>query len=210
MDNKLIGVDGGAAGLTGAHSEKGLATLAAMGTTPADWGLAEIIWKDELRTVPTKVACPECHRTGQARYLKATGKLAVRPENIYSVEANAWYEANTNGRERCHKCPAKRNHWGGQYGTGEITAMVERVVPVGYIQWAAGTIFDSRFNDHRDCFTACQLCSKTIKYSNVMPVTGRGADGRIHGMFVGSDCARKFFGIKNFKKDQTLDLKGVA
>lgn len=87
-------------------------------------------------------------------------------------------------------------------GTRKITRTRNRLVWVGTPQWARGTKFDSRFG-----FTArfnCELCSKTIKnpFSGLVPVTGTDSEGRYHGMYVGADCARKFMGIKNYKKDK--------
>lgn len=76
---------------------------------------------------------------------------------------------------------------------------------VGVVQWAKHTHFDSRFGSGINC----SLCSKLIPSGRFIPVTGKGKDGRVHGMWVGEDCARKFFGVKNFKEDHIIQHPGA-
>jgi hypothetical protein len=185
------------------HSEKGLKTLTLLGTTPSDWGLVEIIWKREKVMVPMKVRCPTCYGIGEAHF-ELNGSLALNKID----SKNDFYKWNDRQREiralpknTCPTCPPMRG-WRRHYGTGEITVMKEREVWVGYVQWELKTVFDSRFviRDGR----VCQLCSKTIKsvWSGLVPVHGKDTKGQIHGMWVGEDCARKFLGIKKWKKDK--------
>lgn len=197
------------------HSEKALKTITEMGTLPADWGLTEIEWRKERRAVPTLVDCPECRGRGEARY-RPDGKLVTQEFMHQTVGSSyaAWlryWEENHVTEEKCKRCPARRGHAGTRYGTGRIWKMVTRVIYVGYVQWADGTLFDSRFGPESESYygrmseSVCQLCSKSINKSGRVPVTGRGRDGRIHGMWVGLDCAQKFFGVRNFKKDQFIN-----
>lgn len=181
------------------HSDKGLKTLALLGTTAADWGLVEIKWVEEKRMVPTKERCRTCSGIGQAHF-EVDGSLA---ENKIDSQKD-YYKWNDRQREihrlvrgKCPTCPSSRGAYH-QYGTGEVTVMKLRKVWVGYVQWEPNTLFDSRFVGHD-----CQLCSKTLKsvWSGVVPVHGKDSNGQIHGMWVGQDCARKFLGIKKWKKD---------
>jgi hypothetical protein len=194
------------------HSEKGLNTITRMNTVPADWAFVEIVWKEELRTVPTKCTCPHCSGTGKgwanwegaksyAEAKKITGKEMNALAIANGCNGSSFYEvqkyANQNGwrRSGCEKC--------GQ--TGRMMLPKERMVMVGYPQWHEATLFDSRFRNF-----GCELCGKQVFKSNLYPVTARGADGRIHGMWVGMDCAKKFLGIKNFKKmteNEMLEVK---
>jgi hypothetical protein len=185
------------------HSEKGLTTLALLGTKPEDWGLVPIKWEKQNIEVPTKVKCPTCYGIGQAHF-ELDGSLAIN--NIDSKKD--YYRWNTRQleihrlrRDRCPTCPPKRNHWGHSYGTGEVTKMVKREVMVGIILWEKDSIFDSRFNSGLHC----HLCNKLIQKSGRVPVHGKDQNGIVHNMWIGEDCARKFLGIiKAFKKDEFL------
>lgn len=188
-----------------AHSEKALKTFDMMNTKPADWGLTPIKWVQEMHSVPTKVKCSTCHGIGQA-YFRADGQLWVNKvdydKNYYGWNDEQRRMRAEGKRDRCPTCPPRRGH--PSYGTGEVVEIRKRKVWVGYVQWEKGTKFDSRFalHDRTNC-RVCELCSKSIfgKMSGLVPVHGKGADGTIHGMWVGEDCARKFLGIKKFPKD---------
>lgn len=192
------------------HSPKALETFRQMGTEPTDWGFTEIEWKKELRNVLTKIDCPDCHGNGR-RLIMPDGTKA----DYNTVEAEVGYgkgdhfgwlkRKETWEKEvgakygKCPTCPPKRY---GDAGTGNVIRMVEREIMTGYPQWADGTLFDSRFGIGCDC----GLCNKTIMKSHLVPVTAKGSDGRIHGMWIGEDCAKKFMGWKNFKKDHILAI----
>lgn len=204
------------------HSIKALETLRQMNTVPENWGLVEIIWKKELRKVRTKVRCPECFGTGRATYEgNGDGSLANESDLLKSVgyqhlKAEQLKKDRNLKTRNCKCCPVvqKTVSWGANYikGTGEIYEMVERKVKVGYPQFAADTKFDSRFqySDGRS-FHHCALCSKGINQSGRVPVTGKGADGIIHGMWVGEDCAKKFLGVVlNFKKTDHFIADNLA
>lgn len=191
------------------HSEKAHETFAQMNTVAGDWGLTPIKWVKEKMLWPVKVRCKTCHGVGQARF-KNNGTLWVNKVDYekdyyrHSEETQRiWREGI---RKQCPTCPPKRNYVG--YGTGEVTEMKMMEVMVGYTQWTPGTVFDSRFVNHnRSNCRVCQLCSKTIKSSNLVPVNGKSPDGVIHGMWVGMDCARKFLGIKAFAKNHVIKLE---
>jgi|CXWL01.1.fsa_nt_gi hypothetical protein len=205
------------------HSDKGLETLTAMKTVPADWGLAAIKW--ELRRVIEEVwvLCPLCAGGGQIGTLK--GKVVPSHEAWNAGDAEARKSIRT-----CTQCPQVRftrkgRQWfreneetkvwegtgGGHHGAAHsnnysfMNGLIEEFKPimkeVGVVQWAKDTKFDSRFGGGHHC----ALCSKDIPSGQFAPVTGKGQDGVIHGMWVGMDCARKFFGIKNFKEGQTVE-----
>ncbi len=202
------------------HSDKGLDTLTGMKTVPSDWGLAAIKW--EMRRVVEEVwvLCPLCQGDGRIGTLK--GKVVNGCE--------AWNGGARDTIKTCTKCPQVRftrkgRQWfrenedtkvwegtgGGHHGAAHsnnysfMNGLVEEFKPimkeVGVVQWAIGTKFDSRFGGGHHC----SLCSKDIPSGQFAPVTGKGADGVIHGMWVGMDCARKFFGIKNFKEGQAVE-----
>jgi len=209
------------------HSEKGLETLTAMGTKSEDWGLAEIEW--EKRVLPTEVwtGCPVCEGDGRVGILN--GKTVPRWE--------AWNNGASKTIKTCTNCPrvswthkgrswrtkdmdpsrrSMDNHHGDATNLSrEMNGLVLAILPVerqvGIVQWAKGTKFDSRFARRYGATTGhreCELCAKAVPSGRFVPVTGKGADGVIHGAWVGEDCARKFFGVKSFKKEQMVLREG--
>lgn len=180
------------------HSDKALKTLATMGTVAGDWYIPEIDWVDEERMVPGLVTCPDCK--GNKRVAKdAAGNPLPWPS---SSDYRAWSDYNDAAREQAKKDTGRAGGWEltnckrchgkiGRYGygsTGKVKALVKAIVRVGYVRWPVGVRFDSRFTT---C-SGCQLCAKEIRKSWRVPVAAKGADGRVHGMWVGSDCGRKF------------------
>lgn len=213
------------------HSDKGLETLTQMKSVPTDWGLTEIKW--EMRRVDEEVwvLCPLCAGAGEIGTVK--GKTVPRHE-AWNTGASATIRTCTEcpklhftraGREYFRQNEetgiwvntrhivngaASSNQYSFANGLVSKVCTIEKLV--GIVQWAKGTKFSSRFAykfgataGHREC----HLCAKAIPSGRFIPVTAKIADGTILGMWVGEDCARKFFGIKNFKKDQTV-LTGVA
>jgi hypothetical protein len=214
------------------HSEKGMKTLEAMGTVGTDWAFVEIKWEKRMRLVPVKVPCEYCgggytQYTDRKELRLGTGYAFKKTFMVNGVAVDKYYnrtqiqevkkellakrglterhycsdqELFNNGYDKvsCPECVPSRGR-----GKGHKVEMQMKEVMVGIPQWATGTLFDSRFS-HADC----NLCGKDMIRTNLVPITGKGADGRIHGMWVGSDCAKKFCGIKNFKlkEDQFLDV----
>lgn len=180
------------------HSLKGLKTIEAMGTAPGDWHLTPIKWSRVVMTVPTQVTCPSCRGHGQTNF-EEDGSMAVNkiPTDDYHEWREEAYRIRQLRKGKCPTCPPSRK-WPG-LGTGTVTEYREQEVTLGTPVWAAGTLFDSRFaGQHRDSVRVCELCSKSITgvWSGRVPVQGRGSDGKIHGMWVGEDCARKVLGVE--------------
>lgn len=196
----------------GAHSDKALATIAQMGTKPEQWKVAEIRWATEERMVSAEVTCPECGGWGITPKDEA-GEAVPYPSALhYSAptfferdrERRDWIsKAHTSKGAPCERCKG-RNPRARTYGysTGKIMGQVLAKVRVGYVIWPEGVTFDSRFAD-RDC----QLCGKTIPSGEVVPVHTKGIEPA-HGMWVGTDCGRKIFGIElKLKEDQQIERK---
>jgi len=205
------------------HSDKGLDTLTGMKTVPSDWGLAAIKW--ELRRVVEEVwvLCPLCAGGGQIGTVKgktvpsheawnggdAEARKSIRtctqcPKFRFTRKGREWFRENEDtkiweGTGGGHHGAAHSNNY--SFMNGLISEFKPIMKEVGVVQWAVGTKFDSRFGGGHHC----SLCAKDIPSGQFAPVTGKGADGVIHGMWVGMDCARKFFGIKNFKEGQTVE-----
>jgi hypothetical protein len=201
------------------HSSKAIKTIELMNTKPSDWGLVEIKYKREKRWVPEKRKCLFCWGNGSC-YVRKNGE-----SHDFWIGPDGKRRACLSGFERekdikkykleigtCSKCNG-----------GSVIKWLKKLVWIGYPQWHKKTLFDSRFEDGfyqnkrwenatakgKTLKCVCALCSKSITgiFSGLVPVTGKGADGKIHGMWVGEDCARKFFGVKNFKKkDHVLDI----
>lgn len=190
------------------HSEKGLKTLEMLNTKPEDWGLVQIKWIKEDRMMPVKVRCETCFGTGEATF--ENGKLALnkvdskKDYDKWQVRAQELHRLRyiPGGKGKCPTCPAMRKH--PSYGTGEVTKFKKMKVWIGYPQWEEKTMFWSRFNHDAD---RCQLCNKLIKESGFVAVQGKDKEDNNLGMYVGEDCARKFFGIAKWKKDSTSYLK---
>jgi hypothetical protein len=173
-----------------AHSEKGLETIRLMGTTPSEWHLTEIKWEKRKLPMPVKVRCHTCYGGGYAHF-EADGSLAVN--QVKDGSGLEW-----NDRQRvirsllrgvCPKCPNRLHPLG---GSGFVTVYKPMDVMVGIPQFPAGVKFDSRFSAYPD---QCQLCAKVIQKSGFVPV-----NTETHAMWIGEDCARKFFSIKKWKK----------
>lgn len=218
------------------HSDKGLDTLAAMKTVASDWGLTEIKWVIKTIDRQVYVACPKCQGEGavytfKGKTLTAKALRAIAEFGSYSHEAN-WIAGGAVAKE-CD-CPWLKPRqigyemWAGvlkgrtetsfyshfsRYDRGLVRAVRPVVTEVGIPQWHKDTQFDSRFayrhgatSGHKEC----ELCAKAIPSHRFVPVTGKGRDGKIHGAWIGEDCARKFFGIKNFKKEQVIERQESA
>lgn len=213
------------------HSEKGLKTLEVMGTTADDWGLTPIKWVWEMIVAPVEKVCPSCHGRGQTNsypdgkvfdYQKVTKALKKKAKSSYvgHYELEDYKKKNGVKYGRCPKCPQKKTrNWGPiDVGTGKVIVWEKVKMLVGYPIWPKGCLFDSRFHEakyYRQGKTAgkygeasvhsvCELCSKSIygRWSFLVPVNGKGKDGKTHGMYVGEDCAHKFLGL-----ELVLDLK---
>lgn len=208
------------------HSDKALKTLHRMGTQAPDWGLVEFEWVERILRMPVKEDCPSCRGRRRTSIVATDGGrlLTQREHDLYYGNRTYHFVPAEFRSKSQHQigemlgikygdCPTCRGPRG--RSTGKITIVKDVKVRIGIPQWAAGTKFDSRFS--RDALRqetatgkavrdVCELCSKSItsEHAGTVPVTGRGADGIIHGMWVGRDCARKFFGFKNFKKDQVV------
>ncbi len=220
------------------HSDKGLETLTKMATVPSDWGLTAIKWVKKIVKCNVWVECPACEGQGLLWTLKGQAKPLAKkaalasikaPENCY---AKAYLRAPVAIESACPACPWVRgtrtgrlHFWEVAYEDGskhqgfsethqeqgyvKADRMIER--EVGIVQWHKDTQFDSRFayrygSQHKEC----ELCAKAIPSNRFVPVTGKGSNSTIHGMWVGEDCGRKFFGIKNFKKDQIVERPEAA
>lgn len=204
------------------HSDKGLETLTGMNTIPADWGLTAIKWELRKMIAEVWVLCPLCAGGGQIGTLKGKtvpsheawnahddkARESIRtctkcPQRPFTRKGREWYREDEDGVWRGtgggHSGAAHSNSYSFMNGLVLAEVTVER--EVGIVQWAKNTQFDSRFGGGHHC----SLCSKDIPSGQFAPVTGKGADGVIHGMWVGMDCARKFFGIKNFKENQIVE-----
>lgn len=210
--------------LTSAHSLKGLETLRKMNTAPSDWGLTPIKWEKKLVKTKAWVRCGKCRGEG---YYKAHPKLGILNDSdsrLYGLTKDSKDEVCTDcprvgftkkGRDYAAKPHGESSYYmySGHHGSvwhkdnrysfmnGLVVAEVEVEREVGTVLWAKGTKFDSRFGGGAD---VCQLCSKVIPSGRVVPLNGKEADGTIHGIWAGEDCARKFFGVKAFKPEQIV------
>lgn len=181
------------------HSDKALTTIACMGTTPADWQLTPIKWVMEEREIIGLVRCPTCNGD---KWVRKDGDKAI-PRPTGALELSEYLRLARNeavragyGYGNCPKCLYHSRKGWGWMARGEVAGLVKATVPVGYPQFPEGVSFDSRF-----CGSNCNLCNKSIMKSGRVPVHATGADGKVHGMFVGEDCALKFLAVK-IKRDK--------
>lgn len=181
------------------HSDKALKTLAAMNTVPADWKQADIQWVEEEREILGWVQCPTCegdHRVVSSE--KDSMKPVTLPDEVTKSSRRSFYAKEDYARQnglfmvKCRTCVdhnSRSRSYG--YATGKVRGMVKRMVQVGYPIWPAGAQRDSRFNVYESNRYCCELCAKSLMSLQV-PCVGTGTDGRVHKMWVGEDCAKKF------------------
>lgn len=194
---------------TTSHSEKALKTLALLGTKPEDWKQTDIRWVYELRNVVRDVTCPVCFGERRVRIDRETGKPVEVPAEIANdfYKRQSFFAGKTFTYECCTRCVGTHGRNRG-YSTGKIPGLVKMHVMVGYPIWPEGTKFDSRFREAATGRYCCHLCSKSLQSLQV-PVVGRGADGQVHGMWVGTDCAKKFLMGLRFYVPQEVKKKGL-
>ena len=193
-----------------AHSDKGIETMARMGTVASDWRICDFRWVEEERYVACEVTCPTCsgdravvthadgspfpkpahpdYRIGVEAYKAQMEVCSEYRKALRLIISDAWSRGN------CPTCIRRKKY---NLCTGKAVGKMLAKVMVGYPIWEEGASFDSRFGG--GC--TCGLCGKTILKSNLVPVTARGANGKAHGLLVGSDCAKKIFSIKSPAKE---------
>ena len=177
------------------HSDKVKATVAALGLADAVWTMPPTLWVEEEREVMGEVTCPVCD--GEKLVIRdADGKLMTFPDR-YGKDSNAARNALMAMFRRkddgaCHNC---LNRAGRALGT--VKALVRRKVKVGYLQWPTGTVYDSRY-----FASDCMACGKNNIKSGLAPMMAQDANGIWHGMWVGYDCARKFFALSAEKQKE--------
>jgi len=173
--------------MTNKHSDKAMKTLEAMGTTATDWKQADIRWVVEERVMMQPVTCRTCDGRGRIYVKPDLEERVPRPEGMLSWQFQLFAYENKLRERRCGSCFSQKKG----YSTGRVLGPKLVEVEVGYPVWPPGTRFDSRFSSRGTDRYCCELCSKSLK-SYQVPVVGRGADGVAHGMWVGTDCAKKF------------------
>ena len=191
------------------HSDKALKTLALLGTVPSDWKQTDIRWVDEVREVVREATCPVCYGARRVAVDPETKQPHVIPAEIASnfYRRESFLRAQKTTYISCENCVAKFGRHRG-YSTGKVPALVKVTVYVGYPIWPEGTKFDSRFRSSETNRYCCQLCSKSLK-SYQVPVVGRDSDGQVHGMWVGTDCAKKFLGGLQIRTPEVAKKKGL-
>ena len=218
------------------HSDKALATFAALGTQVADWFHPAVKWEGPVeRMVPGHVTCPTCHGNRWVR-LDAAGQLIPLPpkpvfnKNTYSYtgqsELHAYLQAaksehakhmgwpNAGYAGNCPTCrtTARRSKWGGggTSSTGTVPGLVKAMVMVGTIVWPKGTQFGkSRFGNGNVCTRAqCEVCGKGIPSGRRVPLAYE-KDGKAYAMWAGEDCARKFSKVATLKPSKQENPKGL-
>jgi len=177
------------------HSAKALTTIENMGTLPSQWRLTPIDWIEEEREIPGMVTCPTCHGS---KYVRIEDGRVIPPPSLNSKDSfdygnAARKDAHRAGKKygNCPTCAKSKSGWG-LIPQGKIKGIVRAKVMIGYPKFPPSTKFDSRFFGGLHC----NLCNKLIMKSHRVPVHATGDDGVTHGMFIGEDCAKKFFDIK--------------
>ncbi len=161
------------------HSAKAAKTLELMGTVGSDWYHPAVKWVEEQRMMWVEVRCTTCG--GGGRLYRDTAGNWLRDERGNSTPLT------------CPTCTSERSKFRG-WGSGKMLAYKLAKVMIGYIQWPAGVRFNSRFGTNgRNC---CELCSKTVKRSNLVPVA---TDKGNQAMWIGQDCASKFLNVRVYK-----------
>ena len=209
------------------HSDKALATFAALGTQPTDWFHPAVKWEGPVeRLVPGHVTCPSCAGHKWVR-LDAAGRPIPPPPKPVFNKANYTYvgQRELDAYVRDAKSEyAKRMGWpnAGFFGncptcrttargsTGVVPGLVKAMVMVGTIVWPKGTQHGkSRFgagNVHTRA--QCEVCGKGIPSGRRVPLAYE-KDGKAYGMWAGEDCARKFSKVATLKPSKSENPKGL-
>ena len=200
------------------HSDKAITTIAMMGTSPEQWHLTPIDWKDEERTITGLVRCPTCrgHKFVRIRAEVADPRFPTAADVIPPpLEAISTFDYDNAARRdakasyghygNCPTCQTHTKRWG-RVAQGKVPGPVRAIVRVGYPRFPPGTRFDSRFFGGLHC----NLCNKLILQSGRVPVDATDARGIPHGMFVGEDCAKKFLDVKIKRPADSIMESGNA
>lgn len=213
------------------HSDKVLATFAALGTNPADWFHPAVKWEGPVeRLVPGHVTCPTCAGRKWVR-LDAEDKVIPPPakptfnEKTYSYKGQQEYDAyfqaarqehakrmgwpNAGFNGNCPTCRVAKRGWG-MMSAGTVPGFVKAMVMVGTIIWPTGTKHNqSRFGNNNVTTRAqCACCGKGIPSGRRVPLAHE-KNGKALSMWVGEDCAKKFAKVAVLKPSKKENPKGL-
>lgn len=183
-------------------SDKVQVTVKAMGLDLSTMKVTDFRAVREERTVMGEVRCPTCE--GNKYVIRNEADEVMHFDNVNSVEARdariAMKRRGDNGQ--CRTCSNPRKQGG--YPQGVVKQLVKKMVTVHYPIWPVGTKFDSRFDLHD-----CGACGKNGIKTGLVPMVGTDSNGIPHGLYVGQDCAGKFFEtaadiVKQMKKDADM------
>lgn len=171
-------------------SDKVAANVKAMGT--GSWKMAHIEWTKEEREVWGKVVCPDCKGRKMLRY-NDDGSIIPPPVKTASWTMEGWkaeqayYNGLYNGGYgSCRRCKDRN-----MVSKGDVRAKVKKMVDIGRVVWPEECKFDSRYQLYD-----CGACGKNGITSATIPMIAQDYNGNWHGMWVGQDCARKFFEMR--------------
>ena len=184
-------------------SDKVSTNLKSLNLEGAAWEMPEIEWRKELRKVRVEVKCPECEGFRECRY-DAEGKAIpfVGNRSCLSscIDSDEWVEYRKAARAAADHLPSgygscRRCKQGSSYSFGRVKGWGEAEVTVGRPLWPAGTRFSSRY-----AMCDCHACGKNGITTNTVPLMTRDASGTTHAMWLGVDCASKFFALSKEAK----------
>ena len=122
--------------------------------------------------------------------------LSSATDGMDSEEWTAYRRAARDEADRasgygsCRRCTK-----GTSYSFGRVNGWVEKMVMVGYPVWLDGTKHDSRF-----AYCDCNACGKNGITSSRVPLYATDDAGVHHALWVGVDCAAKFFALTKEQK----------
>ncbi len=210
-----------------ANSDRGLTTLEAMEVDPETVTMVFIKKVKEIHDVTANWLCDVCKGIGHMRVPQALADAHAVPvvqshgwnDSVRDLQGNELgkvsYASTFTWQNTCLvKCAGGCEKLKNVRGFGlraEAYGKLETrptEVTVYYPQWTPGVKFDSRFRHGSSVHEQCHLCSKAIPSGRLVAVEGRDSKQKAHGLYIGTDCAKKFTGynIEFEPLDGTSDI----
>jgi hypothetical protein len=179
------------------RSPKAAATFEDMGTNPKDWHKVRMKKCFEIREREVFTPCPTCDGNGYEDWrtkAKCSGGCAVSESGT-----KLWLKWGESRNDPSKVVWQMRKVTSPNYQKyvvkQKLLCEVEWMEP----DWLGTPVYASRFARRSGGVTGakqCELCAKAIPSGWFVAVETQPENGRVKAMYVGTDCAKNFLGLK--------------